>query len=385
MAEIEKSVELLEEEEVVKAEEQVEWASLTQWQLMWRRFKRNKLAIVSGIVVIFFYLACVLFAEFIAPYTLPTIFDRYVYANPQRIHFFDENRRFHIRPFVYGLDRKFDDKTFRWIFTPNTNKKYPIHLFIRGDPYKLWGLIKSDIHLFGVEKNGTIFLLGTDSLGRDLLSHIIYGGRVSLSIGFVGVFLSLVIGSILGTISGYYGGKVDVIIQRATEFLMAFPSIPLWMALSAALPVEMDIIKRFFMISIILSLVGWGGLARQVRAKTLAFREQDFTMAAKASGVSDVKIILRHMLPSSASHIIVVATLSIPGMILAETALSFLGIGIRPPMTSWGVLLQEAQKVVVLRFYPWIIIPAFFVIISILAFNFLGDGLRDAADPYGRE
>ncbi|MGQ9629842.1 MAG: ABC transporter permease [bacterium] len=382
MAEIERTDRELLEEEVIEAVEEVEWASLSQWQLMWRRFKRSKIAIVGGVIIVLFYVVCVLFAEFFAPYDKMTIFDQYVYANPQRIHFIEDGRP--QRPFVYGMDRKLDPKTFRWVFTPNKNKKYPVRFFARGDQYKFWGFFKGDIHFIAVDEGGTLFLLGTDSLGRDLLSQIIYGGRVSLTVGFLGVLMSLVIGSVLGTISGYYGGVIDLFIQRAIEFMMAFPAIPLWMAFSAALPAEMDLIKRFFMISVILSLVGWGGLARQVRAKTLSFREMDFTMAARASGVSDMGIILKHLLPSSASHIIVVATLAIPGMILGETALSFLGLGIRPPMTSWGVLLQEAQKVVVLRFYPWIILPAFFVVIAILSFNFLGDGLRDAADPYGR-
>jgi peptide/nickel transport system permease protein len=259
---------------------------------------------------------------------------------------------------------------------------YPVRFFVHGYRYKLLGLIPTDIHLFGVDEPGTFFLFGTDGLGRDLLSRIIEGGRVSLTVGLVGVALTIFLGAALGTASGYFGGMTDNIMQRVIELLMSFPDIPLWAAFAAALPPDWSSLKRFFAISVILSLVRWTSLARQVRAKVLAYREMDYTMAAKAAGGSDRRIIFVHMLPNAASHIIVVASLGIPGMILAETALSFLGLGILPPMVSWGTLLQSAQQVNVILQYPWLMIPGFFVIVAVLAFNFVGDGLRDAVDPY---
>jgi peptide/nickel transport system permease protein len=253
---------------------------------------------------------------------------------------------------------------------------------VHGDPYKLWGLWETDIHFFGVEEGGSLYILGTDWKGRDLLTRIIYGARVSLSIGVVGVLLSLFLGLLLGGISGYFGGIADTTIQRIIEILRSFPSIPLWMALNAAIPVHWPPLRVYFGITVILSLIGWTGLARVIRGKLLSLREEDYVLAAKIAGCPDMLMISRHLLPGFLSYIIVNMTLAIPRMILAETALSFLGLGLRPPVTSWGVLLKEAQNVHIIARHPWLLVPAIFVILTVLTFNFLGDGLRDAADPY---
>ena len=357
-----------------------EYYVASQWQLMWRKFRKHKVAMAAILVLSFFYFLAI-FCEFITPYIPHKRFPKYLNAPPQRIHFFDTTKRFWFRPFVYGLKRKTDLKTFRRYFIIDKSKIYPIHFFMRAEPYKLWGLFESNLHLFGTE-GGPIFLFGTDKLGRDLFSRTIYASRISLSIGLVGVFLSLVLGAILGGIAGYYGGVVDSIVMRTVDLLVSIPTIPLWMALAAAVPRDWPIIKTYFAITIVLSVIGWAGLARVVRSKFLALREEDFVMAAKIAGTSDRRIITRHLLPSFLSYLIVSITLSIPNMILGETALSFLGLGIQPPAVSWGTLLEDAQNVQAVAHYPWLIIPVFFVITTVLAFNFLGDGLRDAADPY---
>ncbi|MCD6318934.1 ABC transporter permease [Candidatus Aerophobetes bacterium] len=357
-----------------------EYYIASQWQLMWRKFKKHKLALGSIAVLVILYLGGI-FCEFVAPYGLETRQIKYTYAPPQRIHFFDE-KGFHIHPFVYGIKRRIDLETLQKIYSEDKTKKYPIHFFTHGEKYKMWNLFPMDIHFFGVKEGGVIFLLGTDRMGRDMFSRIVYGARISLSIGLVGVFLSLVIGLTLGGISGYLGGVTDTILQRVIEILRSFPTIPLWLALSAAVPPQWPPLRVYFGITVILSFIGWTGLARVVRGKLLALREEDFVMAAKIAGCKDTRIIGRHLLPGFLSYIIVSMTLSIPGMILGETSLSFLGLGLRPPITSWGVLLKEAQNVRTVALHPWLMIPVVFVIITVLAFNFLGDGLRDAADPY---
>jgi len=357
-----------------------EYYVASQWQLMWRKFRKHQLAMTAAPILAFLYFLAI-FCEFITPYGPLTRFPRYLYARPQRIHFFDKTKGFQIRPFVYGLRRKTDPKTFHRYFVVDERKKLPIYFFVKGEPYKLWGLFKLNIHLFGTKDN-PVFLFGTDKLGRDLFSRTIYASRISLSIGLVGVFLSLALGTLLGGVAGYFGGVADSIIMRVVDLLVSIPTIPLWMALAAAVPRDWSIIKTYFAITIVLSIIGWAGLARVVRSKLLALREEDFTMAARISGATEGRIIVRHLLPSFLSYLIVNLTLAIPNMILGETALSFLGLGIQPPAVSWGTLLQDAQHVRVVAQHPWLMIPVFFVIATVLAFNFLGDGLRDAADPY---
>ncbi len=353
----------------------------TQYQLMWRKFKKHKPSVVSGIFLIFLYIILAIGCEFFAPYNIYKRHSKYVYAPPQRIHFFDEEGNFHLRPFVYGLKKTRDPETFRISYKIEKDKKYPLYFFVRGDKYELWNLFESDLHFFGVKK-GVVFLFGTEGLGRDMLSRTLYGGRISLSIGLVGVAISFILGCIMGGISGYYGGVADLAMQRVIEILITIPAIPLWMGLSAALPPHWSPIKVYFGIIVILSITGWCGLARVVRGKLLELKQEDFSLAAKVAGASDGWIISRHLLPSFLSYLIVNLTLAIPIMILGETALSFLGIGLRPPVVSWGVLLKQAQNVETLGIHPWFLIPALFVIATVLAFNFLGDGLRDAADPY---
>ena len=354
---------------------------LSYWQLIWRQFKKHRLAVGATIILIIFYFTA-LFCEFVAPYDPHHRFSDRQYVPPQRLHFFDGEGRFHLRPFVYGIKDEFNPETWRHTFSPVEEEKYSLGLFVRGDEYKLWGLFKTDLHLFGVEKGGTLLLLGTDNLCRDLLSRIIYASRISLTIGLIGVFISLILGMIFGGISGLYGGLADSVIQRVIEVLICIPAIPLWMALSAALPRDWSPVTIFFALIIILSLILWCNLARVVRGKFISLREEDFILAARTYGASQGRIIFHHMIPNFMSYILVNVTLAIPAMILAETALSFLGIGLRPPVISWGVLLQQAQNFQVVALYSWLLIPGIFVIIAVLCFNFVGDGLRDAADPY---
>jgi len=352
----------------------------SQWQLMWRKFKKHKLAIVGGTIVVILYIIAI-FCEFFSTYDIYKRYMEYSYCPPQKIHFFDEEGNFHLRPFVYGINTKFDLATFNKIYTENKTEKNPIYFFVHGDKYKLWNIFETDIHFFGV-KRGVVFLFGTDNLGRDLFSRTLYAGRISLSIGLVGIALSFMLGSILGGISGYFGGAADMLIQRVIEVLISLPQIPLWMALSVALPQDWPVIKVYFGITIILSIIGWAGLARIVRGSILEIREEDFVMASRIAGATEGRIITRHLFPSIFSYLIVHLTMSIPWMILGETSLSFLGLGIRPPAVSWGALLQDAQNIRTVALHPWLLIPGLFVIITVLAFNFLGDGLRDAADPY---
>ena len=366
------------EEELYAEEEKIYLAS--QWQLIWWKFKRHKLAMFGGVIVLLLYIIAV-FCEFLAPYTPVTRFEGYQNAPPTKIHIIENGKL--QRPFIYGLKRELNTETFQYEFREDTTQKYYICFFSKGEPYKLWEAFPSDKHLFTVE-GAPIFLFGADSMGRCIFSRTFYGARISLSIGLVGVFLSFLLGVVIGGISGYFGGTVDEVIQRIIEFLTSIPTIPLWMALSAALPKDWPVVKTYFAITIILSIVGWCGLARVVRGKLLALREEDFVMAARLVGASEGRIITRHLLPSFTSHLIVSITLSIPSMILGETSLSFLGLGMQPPAVSWGVLLQDAQNIAAVALYPWKLLPSIFVIATVLCFNFLGDGLRDAADPYSR-
>lgn len=370
-----------EDEYKIEKEEIEEIWLASQWKLIWWKFKKHKLAIFSMYILALLYML-VLFCEFIAPYNPWRRFEDYKNAPPQVIRIYDRTDGLR-SPFVYGLKAEMNMETFRKMFVNDTTKKYRLRLFVRGDSYKLWGVFPNNLHLFGSDE-GPVFLFGTDELGRDIFSRVIYGARISLTIGLVGVFLSFLIGILLGGLSGYLGGTVDEIIQRTIDFLISIPSIPLWMALSAAVPRDWPVTKTYFTITIILSVIGWCGLARVVRGKLLSLREEDFTMAARLAGASEWRIITRHLLPSFTSHLIVSITLSIPGMVLGETALSFLGLGLQPPAISWGVLLQDAQQVLAVAHYPWRLIPAVFIILTVLCFNFLGDGLRDAADPYAR-
>jgi peptide/nickel transport system permease protein len=350
---------------------------------MWWRFRKHRVAMVSTVVVLLFYLV-VVFADFLA-YSNPLASEaQRSLLPPQRIHWFDNGR---FAPHVYGLSGRRDPVTFKRVYTPDPENKIPVRFFTRGFEYRLFGLIPAHRHLIGIQgatPEETLFLLGTDEQGRDLWSRLMYGTQTSLTIGLVGVAISLILGVFLGGISGLYGGITDTVIQRVVEILRSIPTIPLWMGLAAALPNDWDIMRVYFAITVIISLIGWTELARVVRGRFLSLREEDFVMAAELAGCGQMRIIFTHLVPSFLSHIIAATTLAIPAMIISETSLSFLGLGLRPPAISWGVLLQQAQNIQALAISPWLLIPAVPVIIVILAFNFMGDGLRDAADPYGQ-
>ncbi len=362
------------------AEERISVA--TQWQLMWWRFRKHRLAMAGSVVVIAFYLT-VIGADFLA-YSDPAASEaQRSLIPPQAIQWFDNGR---FSPHVYAMKGKRDPITFKRVYAPDPEDRLPIQLFAEGFDYKLFGLINTNRHLIGVsgaKTEETLFILGTDLQGRDLWSRLMYGTQTSLSIGLVSVFLSLFLGVTMGGLSGFYGGMVDTVIQRVIEILRSIPTIPLWMGLAAALPRDWDIMRIYFAITIIISLIGWTELARVVRGRFLSLREEDFVMAAELSGAGRMRIIYRHMVPAFLSHIIAATTLALPHMVLSETSLSFLGLGLRPPAISWGVLLQQAQNIQAVAISPWLLLPAIPVIIVILAFSFLGDGLRDAADPYG--
>ena len=359
--------------------EQERYYMASQWQLMWWKLKRHRLAVIFGFVLLVMY-GSTLISEIVAPYDLHERHTRFIYAPPQAVHLFDKGE--FIGPFVYGWNFSLNMENLKREYSENTAKIYPVRFFCRGEPYKFWGLIDGDFHLVCPSAGGTLFLLGTDRLGRDMLSRILYGARISLTIGLIGITISFTLGIIIGGIAGYFGGLIDNVIQRVIEVIRSFPEIPLWMALSAILPVNWSPIFIYFGITALLAMLDWTSLARAVRSKLLALREEDYCAAAQLMGARPRRIIARHLLPGFMSHLIASATLSIPAMILGETALSFLGLGLRPPITSWGVLLNEAQNINVVALYPWLILPVVPVIVIILAFNFFGDGLRDAADPY---
>ena len=355
-----------------------------QWQLVWWKFRRHKLAQIAIVVLSIFYITAI-FAEFIAPYDPQKRFKDFTSMRPTKAHMVDTQGRFSL-PFVYALKRERDPITLLPVYKEDTSARYPVVLFVSGDEYKLWGLLSGNIHLFGVRTEQDVFvplfLLGSDTLGHDLLSRIFFGSRISLTVGLLGVFLSFFIGLLLGGIAGFFGGLADEIIMRIIDVLLALPTIPLWMSLAAALPQDWPQLKTYFYVTVILSIFGWTILARVVRGKLLSLREEDYVMAAKLDGESEGQIIYRYMLPGFASYIIVSLTLAIPNMILGETSLSFLGVGLRAPTISWGVMLQDAQNLQAIAQTPWLLWPVAFVVLAVLMFNFLGDGLRDAADPY---
>ncbi len=355
----------------------------TQWQLMWWRFRKHKVAVASAFVVAGFY-AVVLGADFLA-YSDPDASEaQRSLMPPQRVYFFDGWR---FAPYVHGFKGARDPQTFKRVYRADPDQKIPVRFFAQGFEYKFLGLFPMTRHLIGVDggrdASKTIFLLGTDVQGRDLWSRLMYGTRISLTIGLVGVTASLILGVVLGGLSGFYGGSIDTLIQRIIEILRSIPTIPLWMGLAAALPREWSILQVYFAITIIISLLAWTELARVVRGRFLSLREEDFVVSARLAGCSQMRTIFVHMVPSFMSHIIAATTLALPAMIVSETSLSFLGLGLRPPAISWGVLLQQAQNVQTVAISPWLMLPAVPVIIAVVAFNFLGDGLRDAADPYG--
>jgi peptide/nickel transport system permease protein len=359
--------------------EQERYYLASQWQLMWWRFRRHKVALAAGIILAVAY-GSIVITEFLAPYGLESRNTSFIYAPPQRVRLVHDGRL--VAPFVYGLNYRLNLETLQREYVIDRSDVQPLRFLCPGDPYAFWGLFPASLHLVCPAKSGTLFLLGTDRLGRDIASRILYGARISLTVGLIGIVISFSLGITIGGAAGYFGGRVDSVVQRVIEILRSLPELPLWMALSAALPVTWSPILVYFAITIILGLLDWPGLARAVRSKLLALREEDFCTAARLMGARPRRIIGRHLLPNFMSHLIASASLSVPTMILGETALSFLGLGLRPPVTSWGVLLTEAQNIEAVVLYPWLLIPMIPVIITVLAFNFFGDGLRDAADPY---
>ncbi len=357
-------------------------AEASSARLTWLRFKRHKLAMASAGFLMVLYLV-VAFCEVFATYEPNWRNPRAIFAPPQKVRFIDESGDFHLRPFVYGYKMNINPQTWVREYTEDRSRRFPLQFLAEGQEYKFWNLFTANLHFATVADGQYLHLFGTDKLGRDIFSRVIYGGRISMSLGLIGVALTLVLGVLIGGLAGYLGGRVDAVIQRAIEVIQSIPTLPLWMAMSAALPPHWSPIGVYFGIIVILSFIQWTGLAREVRGRFLALRNDDFVVAARLLGASRLRIIFRHMLPSFTSHIITITTLAVPGMILAETALSFLGVGLRAPVVSWGVLLQQAQNYQVIVLTPWLLIPGIFVILVVIAFNLVGDGMRDAADPYG--
>lgn len=357
--------------------------TLTQKQKILYAFFRNKLGLL-GIIILTILYTLAIFAGFISPYGMTAMHRNYIYLPPVHVHFFDYYGHFHIIPFVYGVKQMRNPVTFAMEYKTDIKKMYSIHLLVKGERWSFFGFFQSDLHLFGINPDSKtmIALFGTDKYGRDFFSRVLYGGQVSMSVGLVGVAISLILGAMIGSISGYFGGSVDLIIQRIIELLMSFPRLPLWLALSMIIPPSWPSSWVYFGVVTVLSLLGWMGIARVVRGMVLSLREKDFISAAKLVGQSDFKIILKHIIPNVRGYLIVVATLSVPGMILGESALSFLGLGIKEPMASWGLLLSTSQSMSSIVLHPWLMIPGIFIVIAVLAFTFLGDSLRDALDPY---
>ena len=351
------------------------------FDLVWRRFRRSPISIIGALMVLMLVILAV-FADFFSPTSISSIDLQASFIPPQRVHFFDTEGKFHLRPFVYNYVYTLDPVTFQVKWAEDQTKAYEIKFLVQGPAYKLFGLIPSKLHLYGVEEGGTIYILGTDKIGRDLWGKTCEAGRISLSMSLFGTVISVLFGSVLGVASGYYGGWVDNVLQRFTEFVAAFPNLPLWMALAALVPKTADSFTVFVVMAFIFALLSWTTLAREVRGKVLSLRETDFILAAKEMGASDARIIFLHLYPNTLSHIIVILTLTIPGVILAESFLSFLGIGITEPLISWGLLMRNAQDIQTLGQNAWILSPIAFIVTAVLGFNFLGDGLRDAADPY---
>ena len=374
-----RKIEFLRQEYGFDLPPQERYYKASQSRLRWWKFRANRLALFSGVLLLLFF-AAILVAEPLAPYAAGTRNAAVIYAPPQRLHLFHEGR--FVGPFVYPYRKAtLDLQTLQRKYEPDTTQPEPLQFFCRGDPYRFWGALPADLHLVCPAPGGQLYLLGTDRLGRDMLSRLIYGARISLTIGLVGVAISFVLGIVIGGLAGYLGGWFDLVVQRLIEVLQSIPTLPLWLALAALMPVSWGPVLVYFGITLILGLIDWTSLARAVRSKLLALREEDYVLAARLLGAGPARIIGRHLIPGFMSHLIASATITIPGMILGETALSFLGLGMRAPAVSWGVLLNDAQNINVVVLYPWLMLPAVPVMVVILALSFLGDGLRDAADP----